>query len=272
MTEQPQECIHSRIWEEEAETDNPFSAKVCYCAGYDVYGDILKKASWIEYLYLLFKQERPNQWQAQLLERLMIALANPGPRDHSVRAAMSASVGGSTAASTLISALAVGAGQVGGAREIYAAMNAWISNGRDLNAWNTYLQKSSYSEQPEIWPEREYPAGFELYADRCATPILQTLEYLSSVYPAGTLKWLQENREVLEKFSCQPLAMTGVAAATFIDLAFEPLEAEMMYLLLRLPGAAAHALEQHMQWKRYPFFKNGLVLTNDPGAIENISS
>ena len=39
-------------------------------------------------------------------------------------------------------------------------------------------------------------------------------------------------------------------------------------LLLRLPGAAVHGLEQYMQWKKYPFFKKGLVLTNDPGPAK----
>jgi citrate synthase len=61
--------------------------------------------------------------------------------------------------------------------------------------------------------------------------------------------------------------MTGVAAAVLIDLGFSPRQGEMLYLLLRLPGAAAHALEQMDQgWRRYPFFANGLVLVDDPGA------
>lgn len=74
------ELIHTRIWAEEPETDNPFSAAACYCRGYDVYGELLNKASFVEYLYLLFIGERPAPKQAQLLERLAIALANPGPR------------------------------------------------------------------------------------------------------------------------------------------------------------------------------------------------
>ncbi|WP_217995141.1 hypothetical protein [Methylogaea oryzae] len=90
------EVIHSRIWEETPEADNPFAAAACYCSGYDVYGDLLGKASWVEYLYLLFKRERPEPFQAALLETLAVALANPGPREASVHAAMSGGVGGST--------------------------------------------------------------------------------------------------------------------------------------------------------------------------------
>ena len=49
---------------------------------------------------------------------LALALANPGPRDPMVHAAMCGGVGGSHAAASLIAALAVGAGQSGGAREV----------------------------------------------------------------------------------------------------------------------------------------------------------
>lgn len=269
---QTQENIQTRIWHEEAEADNPFLAKACYCSGYDVFGELLHKASWAEYLYLLFKLERPADWQAELLERLMVALANPGPRDYSVRAAMSAAAGGSTAASTLIAALAVGAGQAGGAREVYLAMCAWRECGFNSAAWADFLRKAPSTGTPEVWPEREYPAGFEPYGSTTAQPVLQTLDCLSDIHSKGTLAWLQENREFLEEQADRPLGMTAVASAAFVDLGFNPQEGEIMYLLLRLPGAAAHGLEQYMQWKKYPFFKNGLVLTNDPGPIKEFSN
>lgn len=269
--DQTQENIHTRIWREEAEPDDPFVARTCYCAGYDVYGDLLHKAGWVEYLYLLFKLERPAAWQARLLERLSVALANPGPRDYSVRAAMSAAAGGSTAASALMAALAVGAGQAGGAREVYSAMGNWLECGLELNSWRDFLRNEPPGSPPEIWPEREYAAGFEPYASAANVIVTQTLDCLADIRPEGALAWLRGNRQFLENYAGRPLAMTGVASAAFIDLAFSPQEGEMLYLLLRLPGAAAHGLEQHMQWKKYPFFKKGLVLTNDPGLTKELS-
>lgn len=267
-----QENIHTRIWREEAEPDDPFLARTCYCSGYDVYGELLRKASWAEYLYLLFKLERPATWQARLLERLAIVLANPGPRDYGVRAAMSAAAGGSTAASALMASLAVGAGQAGGAREVYSAMCAWFECGPTLDSWGDFLRNEPLQEGPsEIWPERGYAAGFEPYGSTTSMPVMQALDCLAGIRPEGTLAWLQNNRQSLEKYAGRPLAMTGVVSAAFIDLEFSPQEGEMMYLLLRLPGAAAHALEQHMQWKKYPFFKQGLVLTNDPGPTKELS-
>ena len=88
IDEDKQEKITTRIWREVPEDDNPFAAAACYCAGFDVFGDVLRNASYIDYLYLLFKHEPPTAEASKLLEGLALALANPGLRDHSVRAAM----------------------------------------------------------------------------------------------------------------------------------------------------------------------------------------
>jgi citrate synthase len=260
-----EENIHTKIWYEEAEADNPFLAKACYCSGYDVYGELLHKASWPEYLYLLFKLERPAEWQTKLLERLMIAIANPGPRDYSVRAAMAAAVGGSTSASSLMAALGVGAGQYQGAHEVYLSMNYWAKYGCSLDAWCNYFEQPSNKMDADIWPDIEHMPGFEPYGNICSTIVQQTLISLCDIYSEQRLGWLVKNRKALERSAKRPLAMTGVVAAAFTDLSFSPEAGEMLYLLLRLPGAAAHALEQHMQWRQYPFFRNGLILRNDPG-------
>ena len=46
--------LHSSIWREEAQPENPFTADRCLAFGYDVYGDVLHKSSWAEYMLLLF--------------------------------------------------------------------------------------------------------------------------------------------------------------------------------------------------------------------------
>ncbi|MFC1684419.1 citryl-CoA lyase [Pseudomonadota bacterium] len=264
-----QETIRSRIWEESAEADNPFAAAACYCSGFDVYGDLLGKASWAEYLYLLFRQEPPSPSEAKLLEGLAVAIANPGPRDHSIRAAMCAGVGGSSGASALMAALAVGAGQYGGAREVRLAMEGWEQCGEDFEAWCNYLTNPPCNERIDVWPEMEHPPGFDPNGVSCPTPVLQTLDHLTQQSPSNSLKWLQKQRLILEQEIGIPLAMTGVAAATLADLGFTPPQGEMLYLLLRLPGAAAHALEQwEYGFRHYPFFAKGLEVTNDPGPYK----
>jgi citrate synthase len=72
---------------------------------------------------------------------------------------------------------------------------------------------------------------------------------------------LQDNRQQLEEAAGCPLAFSGVAAAALFDLGFAPEQAEMLYLLLRLPGAAVHSLEQEkLGWRKYPFFADGFKL------------
>jgi citrate synthase len=261
-----EEVIRTRIWEEIPEEDNPFAATACYCAGYDVYGEVLGNATWSEYLYLLFKQERPTPDQARMLQDLAVALANPGPRDHSVRAAMNAGVGGSTYAACLIAALGVGAGQLGGGHEVSVCMNLWRLCGQDLNKWRDHIVNPPVEIVTDIWGKLEHPPGFDPHGLHCRKPVLQVLAHLKTLSHGTALRWLEENRLELESIANCPLSFSGIASAAFFDLGFSPKQGEMLYLLLRLPGAAVHALEQEeFGWRHYPFFNNGLKLEDDPG-------
>jgi len=264
--EKKREVIHTKIWREEPEPDNPFAAKKCFCAGYDVYGDLLGKASWIEYLYLLFKLEKPTPEQAKLLETIAVAIANPGIRDHSVRAAMNAGVG---AASALMAALAVGAGQYGGAREIYLLLKIWQDCGMDLNAWKIAINDPPKSGLPDCWPETKHFIGFDPYASRISTPQKQIFEQLLSFSNTQSIRWLKQNQNELEDFASCSFSLTSIIAAALFDLGFNHKQGEMLYLLLRLPGAAAHGLEQkNTDWKNFPFYINGLEILDDPHAKE----
>jgi len=264
------ESIRTRIWQEEAEPDNAFAAASCHCHGYDVYGELMIRASWIEYLFLLFRGEAPTAQQARLLEGLAIALANPGPRDAAVHAAMCGGVGGSTSASCLMAALAVGAGASGGAREVFNAMGDWQTRGTDLGLWQTGLSMKPVEDPSDVWPAAGHPPGFDPYGVRCTTPVMQTLTYLSSLGCGQSLAWLQANRLSLESAAGLPLSMTGVVAAALSDLGYTPPQGEMLYLLLRLPGAAVHALEQRDGgYKNFPFFQ--IELENDPGPARGVS-
>jgi len=264
-----EENIRSKIWREVSQEGNPFVAEKCFCAGYDVYGDMLNKASWIEYLYLLIKGEKPSSSHKRILEGLAIALANPGPRDQSVHGAMSAAVGGSTSASCLMSALGIGAGSFNGSREVYDAVLAWHFCANDLNSWCDYFQnekaEGKAAEDDDVWPSSEHTAGFDPYAEHCALPVKQTLEHLSQIGDVTALLWLSDHRCQLEEMAGMPLALSGVSAAAFIDLGFDEYQSEITYLFLRLPGALAHSLEQRAGgWRQFPFFRDGVVLTNDP--------
>lgn len=255
------DVIRSRIWEEESELDNPFVARTCYCSGYDVFGDLLGKIGWTDYLHLLFRAEPANRAQLSITEGLAVVLANPGPREPSVRAAMCAGVGGSTYASSLMAALAVGAGQNGGARELALFMEAWRDFGTETPLWLDWLGTPQSSRPVDIWPELEHPPGFDPNGVSCATPVLQAMDYLASLDPDGPLRWLRDRRPVLEAAAGLPMSMVGLAATALWAAGFDPRAGEMLYLLLRLPGAAAHALEQERYgWRRFPLFSDAVQL------------
>jgi citrate synthase len=262
----PAHVIHTRIWREEPERDNAFATKTAYCRGYDVFGELLGKARWVEMLFLLLRDELPGTAELNMLEALAVGLANPGPRDQSIHAAMAGGACGSTAAANLIAALSVGAGRCGGAHEVFDAMTAWAEYGTDLSRWERHADLC-VPDAMEIWPANEHPPGFDPHGVSTATSVRLLLEKLASIANTPHLSWLVRHREDLERKMGLPLATTGVAAAAFADLGFTPREGEMLYLLLRLPGAAAHALEQKdYGYKRFPFYP--IELEDDPAQKE----
>lgn len=256
--------LNTRIWQEEPEPGNPFAARSARCHGYDVYGDMLGHASWVEMLLLLFTGERPSPQHARLLECLAVALANPGPREPSVHAAMCGGVGGSPAAACLMAALAVGAGKLDGARDVFTAMKAWQGAKDALQELPAQLVIAG-NPGLEVWPQASHWPGFDPNGISASLPVRQTLARLAALSDGPALHWLDAHRAELEATAGHALAFAGVAAATYSDLGLSPEQGEMLHLLLRLPGAAAHALEQRAHgYKKFPF--GSVELLDDPAT------
>ena len=249
--------LSTAIWQERPEPDNPFAAREARCHGYDVYGEMLGQARWADMVYLLFKGEAATAAQARVLDNLAVALANPGPRDPMVHAAMCSGIGGSPAAAGLMAALAVGAGQSGGARDVYLAMVAWQQcQGHPDAAWPELLMQVHAPEwlapRDAGWPSAEHPAGFDPHSPVTATIVRHTLAQLAEAGPCT--RWLHAQLDALTTQARLGLTMVSAAAAVMTDLGLSPAQGEMLYLLLRLPGAAVHALEQaHHGFKRFPY-------------------
>ena len=262
-TPSPRDLIHTRIWQDEPEPDNPFATRAAYCRGYDVHGELVGQARWVQMLMLLLRDELPSDAALATLEALAVALANPGPRDASVHAAMCAGVGGSTAASALIAALSVGAGRHGGARDVHDALRMWRQCGPDLQAWSAYVA-STAADPVEVWPARAHVPGFDPHGVSTPTSVRQLLATLARLGGGARAGWLLAHLDEAHAVLGLPLAISGVAAAVLADLGLSPDEGEMLYLLLRLPGAAAHALEQKAGgFKQFPFYP----LELDPSAV-----
>lgn len=265
MSAVPLQQVRTRIWLEEAVPGHPGVTATAHCHGYDLTGDLLGQARWVDMLFLLLRGEAPSREQSLLLEALAVMLANPGPRDPAVHAAMCAGSTGSTAAAMLMAALAVAAGQLGGAREVHAAVAAWQRLGCDLPMWEAACaaRRGMAPGPATIWPHCDHVPGFDPTASAASPLVRAAARRLVALGGGPRLTWLCDHQSALQGAAGAPLAMTGVAAAALADLDFTPEQAEMLHLLLRLPGAAAHALEQQaLGPKHFPFFD--LDLINDP--------
>ncbi|QID16479.1 citryl-CoA lyase [Nitrogeniibacter mangrovi] len=239
--------IHTRIWDETPDPRSPFLGRSVRLYGYDYYGELLGQARWIDMLWLLLTGDAPTADQAALLERLAVALANPGPRDPSVHAAMCGGIGGSRPAASLMAALAVASGDHGGAGELRRAMQAW-QHGADT-ASTLAGALADLADEGGIWP------GFSPLTRDTARPVLQCLEILCASPLANCLVTLREAHTGLSATAGLGLSLLGVAAATCVDLDLSPEQGEALFLLLRLPGTLAHALEQSgKSHKQFPFF------------------
>jgi citrate synthase len=161
----------------------------------------------------------------------------------------------------MIAAIAVGAGNLGGAHEVFHAIEYWQQCQNSLETWEQLIKQPPSRGREDVWLPMEHTPGFDPNGVSCPTPVKQTLAYLADVGKGINLQWLANNRTTLETFAGCPLAFSGVAAAALYDLEFLPEQAEMLFLLLRLPGAAIHSLEQErLGWRKYPFFANGFKL------------
>lgn len=256
----------TNIWYETEDKTNPFHASQCFCFGYDVYQDILPKASWPEYILLLFHGERPNIQQRHLFEKLSITLAHPGLRDHSVLSAMNAGVPGNNPPNCLIAAIAAGSGQYQGCEEVARSMLLQSQIGRDVEKWKEFTNYLSENET-KLWQEERHLAGFDVYASNIIQPVSKTLQFLQQIYPNGQLQWLWTNHDKLSTHTGQPINLISVYAAAFLDLKMTHEQAKFLFLILRLPGAAVQALEQSkLGSTQFPFYTDKVVLADEPTA------
>lgn len=230
----------TRIWHEQASADNPYIAADVLCHGYSLL-ELMEKRSFIDVFYLLFRGDLPTKAEAQLLQALMIALINPGPRHPATRAAMNAGVGKTDPVHILPIASAIMGGEFQGAGEIEQAMR-FFRKQKDADplviAASFLEQKNLPATEAELFLPgfgRHY-GGVDLLAKKIAM-------HLVSLEGAGsTLRWGCQLAEQLEPQGIGWLS-TGIAAAVFSDLGFQPRAGGSLFQLLSAPGMVAHGLE-----------------------------
>ncbi len=228
--------VATRIWKENPCDDNPYITESALCHGYDLY-ELMEKCSFSDMFYLLFKGELPKPCESKLLETLMIALINPGPRHPATRAAMNAGIGKTMPVHILPIAMSILGGDYLGGGEIEPAMRFLRKQQKNDPALVAKTLLDDYDNGNSIAPGFGKRFGG---IDVMSQHIIERLLLLSGNKPS--LEWGQQFATALHSNSMGWLT-TGVAAAVFCDLGFQPKAGGVLFQLLSAPGLVAHGLE-----------------------------
>ncbi len=230
----------TKIWCEIESSHNPYLAESCLCHGYDLL-ELTQKRSFVEVLYLLFRGELPGTDEARLLEQLMIALINPGPRHPATRAAMAAGVGSTDREHILPIALSIYGGSHLGAAEVEPAMN-WLRKHRKHDPLQVARKLIENSTPPTESDWHIVPGLGSRFGgvDLMAAKIANHLSTLPGEHE--TLTWGCTFANALNEHGLGWLT-PAIAAAVFTDLGFSPRAGAGLFQLLGAPGLLAHGVE-----------------------------
>jgi citrate synthase len=229
----------TRIWYEAPSPENPYIAEACRCHGYDLL-ELIQQRSFVDVLYLLLRGELPLPEQSRLLEALMVALINPGPRHPATRAAMNAGIGKTSTAHILPISLSILGGCHLGGGEAEAAMRFLIKQaGKDPERVASELLHNA----PPSEGDWHIAPGFGSRFSGIDTVPQKIASVLKSMPGSGkALHWGWEFVDVLKAHGLGWL-MPGVAAGVFVDLGFHPRAAAGLFQLASAPGLLAHSLD-----------------------------
>ncbi|GLX80305.1 hypothetical protein tinsulaeT_36450 [Thalassotalea insulae] len=239
----------TKILLEQPSESNHYISQKSYLYGYDV-AQLISKKSFAETLLLLFTGELPAAANARLLERLMIALINLGPRHPAVKASMTAGVSKSNAEHLLPIGLSVLGGKENGAQEVAEAISFIYANiDKSPQFLADSLLKESAEELAQHSGEFHLVAGFgnyygsideltQAHADAVLSPTVEDKDQHCTY-----IDWGLAFVERLESANIGILK-TGLAAMVFCHLGIAAREAVGLYQLLCAPGIFAHGVEQ----------------------------
>jgi citrate synthase len=230
----------TRIWYEKPTDYNPYLAEEWRCHGYDIF-ELLEKCSFIDVLYLLFRGQLPRPEHKALLEAIMIAFVNPGPRHPATRAAMTVAVSKTDVAHILPISLSILGGKYLGAGEIEETMR-FLRKSSQQDAADVATKMISEMQPPKKGDCQVAP-GFGSYFSGIDVMPKRIADKLSGLSDGNkVLSWGQEFAKTLEPHG-QGWLYTGVAAAAICDLGFQPRAGTGLLQLICSPGLLAHGIE-----------------------------
>jgi len=230
----------TNIWEECPSKDNPYLTETVRCRGYSLL-ELMEKCNYLEVFFLLFHGEIPAPDQIQLLEKLMIALINPGPRHPATRAVMVSGASKTSPANFLPVSLSILSGSYLGANEVQLSMR-FLKEHLDQNPEDVANKK--FTQEKNKLSDHFHPApGFGTRFGGVDPFTTQVADQLGKCAGAGNaLEWGGRFVEALRPHGHSWLN-TGLAAAVFLDLGFSENTGPGLFQILSAPGLVAHGAE-----------------------------
>lgn len=230
---------------------NPFVAESVDLYGYDLL-DLTENKSFIEVLLLINTGQLPDKNCTELMNALMVAFINPGPRNPAVRAAMTAGISKTKTPHLLPIGLMVLSGESNGASHIESSMK-FIQKNMNVSPFEFYTKNKEQITDDNI--NQHLGLGLTFGSiDIMTTKLALFLATLNS--KNGAFKWLSELLNLIkdEKTGWLPI---GLISATLLDLGIAPREGAAIFQLICSPGIIAHALEQtHKPVTSMPFLED----------------
>ena len=231
----------TKIWYEHPRKDNPYLAETSSCHGYDL-RELIKSQSFVDVFFLLFKGELPEKHESALLEKLMIAHINPGPRHPATRASMSAAISKTNIAHLLPIALSVNGGEHMGATEVFNSM--WFLkkhiDSEPAKLVENLIKKTNTTSDNDWKIAPGFGTrfgGIDKQQSEIATFLIDGQSHFKS------LLWAEKFSKQLLQHGAGWLA-PGLAAAVFNDLGMHPRAGIGLYQIMNAPGLFAHGIEQ----------------------------
>jgi len=248
------EKTRTNIWHEVPVDENPYIAESCHCHGYDLI-ELMQKKSYVEVLFLLFRGELAKPDQTRLLEKLMIALINPGPRHPATRAAMNAGVGKTDSVHILPIALSIMGGEHLGAGSIEPAMR-FLRKHLKADPKSVVQDLLTSTHKPGEGDRIVAPGFGSRFGGVDQIPLQVANSLLDMPASGKCLTWGHQFARALGDENMGWLA-TGLAAATFADLGFQPRMGPGLFQILSAPGLFAHGIElSNKPTTSMPFIKD----------------
>jgi citrate synthase len=167
----------------------------------------------------------------------MIGLINPGPRHPATRAAMAAGVGKTLPVHIIPIATAIMGGDHLGAGEIEGSMKFLQRSKKfDPQEYGNETSNSPFENERIVPGFGTRFGGIDLISQQMLEKLVSYTE------PNSLIHWAHKFSSSLNQKGFGILS-TGLAAATFSELGFQPKVGTLLFQLLSAPGLAAHGLE-----------------------------